>query len=292
MISSMNNVAPFGSVRVTRHTISSDEYEYVVTFPLGMGNVPQMRVHTSLLTPFGTATALVTTVTDGNILSGVFRLSFEGETTGDIRYDASEAEIREALELLKTIGSVDVSRSSIDNQHGYSWTIEFTDSLNDGDIESLIADISGLEVSSLNGNPGINITSIDGNELSGVFSLSYNGYTTRDIPFDCSANEFKSALEELVPIPPGTISVERVGPDGELSYGPFSFLRIIIAHMKEIFLISHLPLPVFVEQGVEFVKRKLEKERKKLFKHSQLLPHALSLRQILCICPTALVTLL
>lgn len=146
ILSSMNNIFPYGRVTVERKVISSSEYEYLVTFPLSMGNVPQMNVHTALLTPFGSATALVTTETDGNILSGTFRLSFEGETTGDINYDASEAEMREALEALKTIGFVEVTRSTIDNQKGYRWTIEFVDPLNDGDVETLVADTSGLEM--------------------------------------------------------------------------------------------------------------------------------------------------
>lgn len=149
----MNNIFPYGRVTVERKVISSSKYEYLVTFPLSMGNVPQMNVHTALLTPFGSATALVTTETDGNILSGTFRLSFEGETTGDINYDASEAEMREALEALKTIGFVEVTRSTIDNQKGYRWTIEFVDPLNDGDVETLVADTSGLEISSRNGHP-------------------------------------------------------------------------------------------------------------------------------------------
>jgi len=39
-------------------------------------------------------------------------------------------------------------------------------------------------------------------------------------------------------------------------HGPFSFLQIIIALMKEIFLISHSIQIFFMEQAVEFAKKK------------------------------------
>jgi hypothetical protein len=218
IINELSNVAPFGSVFVTRNTIDSSEYEYVVEFPLSMGNVPQMKVHTAQLTPFGSAGAEVSTVTDGNILGGTFRLTFEAKTTGDIDFDASEAEMREALEALATIGSVAVTRSNVDDQHGYEWTIEFTADMNDGDVSMLSADFSGLTVSSTDGIPGVNVTSVDGNELSGTFTLEYKGEITDAIPFDTSADDMKSFLEDLYTIPAGTISVSRTGPDGELAY--------------------------------------------------------------------------
>ena len=218
IINEMSNVAEFGTVNVTRNIIDSEEYEYVVTFPVSMGNVPEMRVHTAELYPSGTANAEVSTVTDGNILGGTFRLTFEEQTTADIDFDASEAEMREALERLTTIGSVEVTRSAVDDQHGYEWTIEFTSDMNDGDIDILVADTTSLTVSSTDGEANINITATDGNELSGSFTLEYGGSVTDNINFNATSSEFKAALEDLNSIPAGTISVSRTGPDGELAY--------------------------------------------------------------------------
>ena len=199
IINEMSNVAEFGSVSVTYIYLDDDEYQYLVEFPVSMGDVPLMKVHTAELYPSGTANANVLDVTHGNILGGTFRLTFEEQTTADIDFDASEAELREALERLTTIGSVEVTRSAVDDQHGYEWTIEFTSDMNDGDVDILVADTSSLTVSSANGVANINITATDGNELSGTFTLEYGGNTTEDISFKATSSEFKEPLKSWNP---------------------------------------------------------------------------------------------
>ena len=47
IISEMSNVKPYGSVIVTDSTINSESYEYMVTFPQAMGDVPVMKVPSS-----------------------------------------------------------------------------------------------------------------------------------------------------------------------------------------------------------------------------------------------------
>ena len=92
----------------------------------------------------------------------------------------------------------------------------------------MLYDASSLTVSTtqISVQPSILITSQDGNELGGTFTISYKplgaGASTvsGNIPFDASALTFKSALENMANnvFPPGTISVSRTGPDGQKGY--------------------------------------------------------------------------
>lgn len=65
ILSSMNNVRPFGSVSVAVETVDSNTYSYVITFPLHMGNVPQLVAHFDHLTPTGSSSVSVATRQDG-----------------------------------------------------------------------------------------------------------------------------------------------------------------------------------------------------------------------------------
>ena len=66
IIAAMNNV-DFGVVVTRAQGSSSGNYVYLITFPPSMGNVPQMTVISSSLTPVPTAVASVSTVVDGYV---------------------------------------------------------------------------------------------------------------------------------------------------------------------------------------------------------------------------------
>jgi hypothetical protein len=51
-----------------------------------------------------------TTPQDGNVLGGSFRLSFHGQTTASIAYNAAAAQLQTALEDVSEIGGVTVVR--------------------------------------------------------------------------------------------------------------------------------------------------------------------------------------
>ena len=90
------------------------------------------QVHLAELLPYGSANAVVSTIVDGTIIGGTYRLSYMGQTTSDLNYDASSADVQNALEALSTIGTVDVTRSVSDYQRGYAWSVTFTGVLNSG----------------------------------------------------------------------------------------------------------------------------------------------------------------
>lgn len=209
----MSNVAEYGSVTVTLNSISFDEFEYVVQFPVAMGNVPAMTLHVDLH-PMSMAMAQVMTEVDGNVLGGAFQLSFQGETTTNIAYNSSASDFKMALESLASIGSVDITRSEMDTQHGFEWTVEFTSDLNKGDIVSLMADSSQLSASSGGQDGGVSVSTVaDGRVRAGSFTLAYGGSTTAPIGFDASSSDFKIALESLASIPVDSVTVSRTTPD-------------------------------------------------------------------------------
>jgi len=129
IIEAMKNVAShvgFGleEVGVSRTDMADGTgYYYDVTFPASMGNVPLLEPFTDKLLPYGEATAEISTIEEGNIISGSFRLIFEGQTTFDIPFDASESELQTRVEALEAISTVKVTKNPVDNQRGYVWTI-------------------------------------------------------------------------------------------------------------------------------------------------------------------------
>jgi len=220
----MNNIRSFGTVDVSLETIDANNFAYLVTFPIAMGNVPTMIAHTTELTPAGAASVAVSVKSEGNVVGGSFTLSFSGETTYALPSQATAGQVATALESLTSIGSVSVQRSAIDSQLGYRWTITFTSPMNAGNVPSLIPDYGGLTVSNPLGTVIMNVTSYDGNEIGGTFTLGFQrsslSATTASIAYDASAADMKAALEAMSGgiIPAGSISVSRIGPDGQRGY--------------------------------------------------------------------------
>jgi hypothetical protein len=89
----MSNIRPFGQVSVSRVVMDSDEYGYSITFPILLGDIPEMTVVYDELTPIG-STASVETTSNGNVVNGNFQLSFLGQTTQPIPFDASPSLLR------------------------------------------------------------------------------------------------------------------------------------------------------------------------------------------------------
>jgi len=95
----------------------------------------------------GTAEAAVTEYSDttevqevslvGEPTGGTFRLTFRGEETADIPWDATAEELQAALEALETIGAnnVEVSVGTSDDYFPGVWLVEFAGSLAGVDVE-------------------------------------------------------------------------------------------------------------------------------------------------------------
>ena len=154
---------------VTRTEMNPDGgHTYLVTFPTSMGNVPEMEVFMSDL-PIS-----ITTVQEGNVLEGSFRLEFMGELTADIPFDASSFIMQSKLESLDAIGAVSVTRSMADVQSGFTWEIEFLSDSNGGNLPSMTAHGDGLRTSNPLGGANVEVsTGRDGSYIAGSFTIAF-----------------------------------------------------------------------------------------------------------------------
>jgi hypothetical protein len=191
-----------------------------------MGNVPQMTAIFSALTPANDVNVVVDTAVEGNVVGGLFRLSFEGQTSSSLMFDASEDDVRVALETLPSIGTVAVTRTGPTTQLEYAWSVTFTSDVNSGFQPKLIADSTGLTVLSATAGTKaqISVTSTTpGNEIGGSFTLTFTNMATPSvtntssvIKFNATAAEFQTAL--IPAVTGGAVSVSRTGPDGQKGY--------------------------------------------------------------------------
>ena len=91
-----------------------------------------------------TSTASVALVTDSNRIGGSFKLSYNGQYTTSLAYDADAASVRAALLALPSVhdsalglGEVMVARRGPGRQKNYSWYI--------GLLQTIEAETSGLD---------------------------------------------------------------------------------------------------------------------------------------------------
>lgn len=143
-------------------------YSYSITFPLSMKNVPPMTV---AISDFPVD---IYTFQDGNVLTGFFRLEYDGETTRRIPYNASEEEMEILLEELETVCDVSVQRSEADNQNGYSWNVEFLPNCNKGNVDQMIAYSDELSATNSAEDAFVAVTTaVEGSMIQGSFVLGY-----------------------------------------------------------------------------------------------------------------------
>eukprot|EP00970_Alexandrium_tamarense_P002964 scaffold427_cov103-Alexandrium_tamarense.AAC.19 len=153
--------------------------------------------------------AVVTQLVQGDsTLDGSLVLSYEGEYTDDMSFDASAREVKSKLEMLSTIAEVDVKR--IDKYTGFQWVVSFTG--NTGNLPLVVAHDNVFEVQSVEtvgGQP---------TPLGGTFSLRHLSEETSPLPFDSSADIIKTSLESLS-------SIDRVDVSQEMyDYGQSKWL--------------------------------------------------------------------
>lgn len=102
--------------------------------------------------------------------------------------------------------AVSVTRTGPTQSMGYSWEVTFSNKTVGGDqpdVDSTADDLTGS---------GVDITieeTQQGNQLTGTFTLSYNGETSSEIPFDASAASVQSAINSLSSVYPSRVDVTR-----------------------------------------------------------------------------------
>ena len=167
---------------------------------------PTVEINVNEVVPGSLASIQSITTHSQSKLMGTFTLTFNQFTTNPMRYDSTALEMKKNLELIHSIGRVDVSRSDPTPTDGYTWLVTFLSSAGIQQ-ELLVGDTGKLtdsEGSTLKGVSSDDATIIvtrtrDSTTLplSGTFALKFRGASTVPLAYDATGTEVKAALEEL-----------------------------------------------------------------------------------------------
>jgi hypothetical protein len=179
---------------------------------------------------------------DGRPTGGTFALTFDGQTTTPIAYNASPATVKAALIALSNIAAPDinVAQAGAENEHqsvqitGGATGGTFTLTVNGETTAPIPFNPSDREMlTALQGLPSIGQSDVSvkstfsvdsqkiklvGEPTGGTFTLTFDGQTTAPIAYDATASEVQTALTALSNINPGDISV---GSDDEWEHSPY-----------------------------------------------------------------------
>lgn len=206
-----------------------------VQFSSGLGNVDQIAVDDAGLF-FDISTTILGSPSQNEIQSitaastpdtGTFTLTFDGQTTSALGWNATASEVDTALEALSNIGAGNVTCSG-GPLNTTSIIVEFTGTLaaaNQDEMtatSSLTGTVPTLTISDVTKGTGpvneIQDISVSGAD-AGSFSITYSGQTTTAISFGAAATEVEDALNALSNITSG---------DVEVSGGPLTETRLSV----------------------------------------------------------------
>jgi hypothetical protein len=140
----------------------------------------------------GTNKQQTVTLTDA-VAGDVFTLTFDGETTAQIAYDATAATVQSALEGLSNIAPGDVSVTAGDP----GWVVEYTGTYAYTDAANLTGTVPQNEKQNVTVNGA----------TGGTFTITFDEDTTVAIPYDAAPPIVEAALENLDSIGEGNVSV-------------------------------------------------------------------------------------
>lgn len=151
----------------------------------------------------------------GGPTGGTFTLTFEGQTTAGIAYNANNAAVVAALEALSNIGVGDVAVTG-GALPGTPITVEFQGALANSDRQQM----TGSGAALTGGSANISVTQeavtgvnekqqvqIDPTSNGGTFTLTYEWQTTAGIAYNANAAAVDAALEALSNIGAGDVTV-------------------------------------------------------------------------------------
>lgn len=130
-------------------------------------------------------------------LNGEFTLTFDGYTTGSLRFDSAASTVKAALEQLHNVQTVDVSRTQKAGNNLYAWTVTFVTNL--GNLPNMVP----TYLNTLTGSPPI------GGVYCTVVQLQY-GVLINDVTVT------KQALSAAQGTSSSAFLVEFIDPVGNL----------------------------------------------------------------------------
>jgi hypothetical protein len=166
--------------------------------------------------PFGDGTDEVQSLTTaGTPTQGSFTLTFDGETTTSLAFDATASQVQSALLALSTIGGSNVACTG--GPLPTAITITFQNSLGSQNVSEITVDDTLLKSLITTQTPGAGPTNevqsftLGPDVTGGTYTLSWdNGsgsQTTAGIAWNANATEIRSALEATSTIAPGDVAV-------------------------------------------------------------------------------------
>lgn len=183
------------------------------TSSLTGGSVPV--VTTQAATPYTNEVQRITLI--GNPAGGTFTLSFGGDTTSALDFDATAAEVKAELDGLSSISSVTVTGSV-----GGPWTITFDGT---GEFGENVDPLTGSGASLSGATVTVNTTqaaatpvneqqqvALTGSPTGGTFTLTFVADTTAAIPYNASASDIQIALESIASVGSGNVVVTGASP--------------------------------------------------------------------------------
>ncbi len=150
----------------------------------------------------------VATVTVSGAGAGTFTLSYAGQTTGGLAYNANSATVEAALEGLSTIGTGNVS---VVNPSTGRWNVTFQGSLAGQPLTALTADGSSLTPAN-----EIQLVTLPTGLTGGTFTLTFGANTTATTVYNAAASLVQTRLQAIASIGSGNATV--AGSDG----GPYT----------------------------------------------------------------------
>lgn len=164
--------------------------------------------------------------------SGQFKLTFGADTSPNLAFNASSAQVQSALEGLPSIGAgnVSVSGGPGDASGSHPYVVDFLGSLAGTDVPQIsvangtapLAGKVGAEVSTkVPGGPSVKeVQEVTITAAEGQFNLTFGADTTPDLAFNASAAEVASALQALPSIGAGDALVSG-GPGSPTGKTPY-----------------------------------------------------------------------
>ena len=133
----------------------------------------------------------------GTGLGGTFTISYGGQTTAGLAFNATAATVQTALQGLSSVGA---GNMTVSGPAGGPWTISLAGTLARlaGGILGLTANGSALTATGGQAVLGSNNTvMLYGTGLGGTFTVTYDGATTAPIPYNATAAQLTSAIGAL-----------------------------------------------------------------------------------------------
>lgn len=185
-----------------------------------------------------------TIVLTGTPTGGTFTITFDGEETDDIAFNATAAEVQAALEALPTIGEGNVTCTG-GPLPGTVVTITFSGQLSGLPVDEITATTTSLTapdptvVTIATTVPGVAATTDEEqtilipNASGGTFTLTFDDQTTGNLAYNISNANLKSALEGLSNIDAAAITVSG-GPLPALTTVKFDNGNVAQADVAEL----------------------------------------------------------